>query len=69
MNLCRSFLKAARGTSPRAVRLKYAGAAVLGDGSIGYIVELRDGTQIETGRAHCAYCARAEAIEKLNAQE
>ena len=63
--LCRKWLTAVRATSSAKVRKQFRNAAVLGDGRTGYTVELADGTQLEIGRAHCAYCARAEALSKL----
>lgn len=63
--MCRLWLKAVRATSPAKVRQQFRNAAVLGDGSSGFTVELADGTQYETGRSHCRYCARAEALAKL----
>lgn len=62
---CRTFYTAMRATSQLRVLEKFAGAAVLGDGAIGYTVELMDGEQIEVGRQCCKYCARVEALSKL----
>jgi len=63
-NLCRAFLHALRATSSRKVRQRFRKAAVLGDKS-GFTVELADGTQFYVGRQCCRYCARAEALVKL----
>jgi hypothetical protein len=63
--VCRPFLSAALASASPAVREAITGAAVLGDNCTGYTVELRDGEQIEVGRACCKYCARTEALWKL----
>jgi hypothetical protein len=65
MGTCRSWLKAVYSTADNKVRRRFVGAAVLGDKYSGYTIELHDGTQIHMGRTHCAYCARAEALCKL----
>lgn len=63
--MCRAFLTAAYATAPLAVRKRFAKAAVLGSPGLGYTIELRSGTQIEVGKQHCRYCARADALMKL----
>lgn len=62
---CRSWLTSVRATAPKEVIKKFRKAAVLGDGKIGYTVELHDATQIHVGRQHCAYCAKATALKQL----
>lgn len=69
MNFCRSWLKAVNMNASRATRDTFRGSAVLGSAYSGYTVELRDGEQLYMGRAHCAYCAKAEAISKHNARD
>lgn len=66
MSHCRSWLSALRAQVSAPTRARFAKAAVLGS-ALGYTVELRDGEQIYVGRQHCAYCARAEALTKLDA--
>lgn len=65
MSLCQNFLTAMRRTVGEAVASKERAAAVLGDDSTGYTVELVDGTQYEVGRQHCKYCARTEALSQI----
>lgn len=65
MSICRGFLSAMRVTVGPEIAQKETTAAVLGDASTGYTVELHDGTQLEVGRAHCKYCARVEALSQL----
>jgi hypothetical protein len=66
MNICRKFLTASLSVASLDTRKKFAAAAVLGGDGLGYTVELRDGEQIEVGRAHCKYCARVEALQQLD---
>ena len=68
-SMCHAWLRAVRATAKQAGRPTDKGAAVLGDAGLGFIVELPDGEQIEVGRQHCKYCARAEAISQLGARE
>jgi hypothetical protein len=64
-NHCLLFLKASRITARAHGTPTDKGCAVLGTGFGDFIVERPNGTQIEVGRAHCKYCARAEAISKM----
>lgn len=68
MSVCRSWLTASLATAEPAARKRFAGAAVLGDSSFGFVVELQDATQFDVGRQHCKYCARAEALMKLRSE-
>ena len=64
---CRSWLTACLSGAPPKVRQAFKGAAVLGDRFSGYTVELANSDQIYVGRTCCKYCARAEALVKLEA--
>jgi 16S rRNA G966 N2-methylase RsmD len=61
---CRKFYTITRELMQTRTLKAFAGSAVLGD-ETAYTVELKDGTQIEVGRAHCKWCARHEALSKL----
>jgi len=59
---CEHFLSASRQVARKRKGWTDRACAVLGDGFGGYIVEAYDGTIVWEGAAHCATCARAEAI-------
>ena len=65
MSVCRDFLKAAYATAPPAAIKKFAKAAVLGGPGLGFTIELQDGRQIDVGKQHCRYCARAEGLIRV----
>jgi hypothetical protein len=62
MSMCTSWLKAVRMTASHTTVERFRGSAVLGDRHSGFVVELRDGQQIDVGRQCCRYCAKADAM-------
>lgn len=65
MSICARFLSAARAVARKAKEPTDRGWAIL-DNGFGFTAESPDGHQIELGRSHCKYCARAELIGKLS---
>ena len=69
MNMCAAFLTASRRVAKKNGGWTDRACAVLEQGAEYYAVESYEGEIVWEGKAHCRYCARAEAITHMAGKE
>ena len=69
MSICAQFLGASRKVAKQNNSWTDRACGVLRQGGDWFVVESYEGKIIWEGKAHCAYCARAEAISKMAGKE
>lgn len=69
MNTCQAFLSASRAVAKKNGGWTDRACAVLRQGGDYHAVESYEGEIVWEGKAHCSYCARAEAINHMAGKE
>ena len=69
MSTCAAFLSASRAVARKNKQWTDRACAVLDQGLGCYAVESYEGEIVWEGKAHCRYCARAEAIARMAGKE